>query len=84
MITLTPDQEKAILAEATAQLVQHLISKGNTAILLTPAQAGGILDVSPATLMQMHIPRIDLSGNGKAFRYRLSDVMAMLAEREAA
>jgi len=77
-INLTPDQEKRIIKEAVAELVQLLITQHkNEWDYISPAQAAGILDVNPKTLIGMKIPRYVLVV-GKVVKYRLSEVMAFL------
>ena len=69
--------EQRVLLEMTAdKLCQHIIDSGvaDDLILLSPARAGGLCDVSSRTLTESAIPKVDLLGNGRALRYRLSDL----------
>lgn len=77
-ITLTPEQEREIIREAKNELVIHLITQHKDELdYISPAQAAGILDVNPKTLMGLKIPRYVLVV-GKVIKYRLSEVLAYL------
>jgi len=76
VITLSPEQTSSILAEAKAELVAHLITQHKDDLsFLSPAQAGGYLDVTQNTLMDLKIPR---SRIGTKIRYQLSDLKKYL------
>lgn len=77
-ITLTPEQEREIVREARNELVIHLITQHKDEFdYISPAQAAGILDVNPKTLMGLPIPRYVLVV-GKVIKYRISEVLAYL------
>ena len=77
-ITLTPEQERAIVREAKAELVASLITQHkNDWDYISPAQAAGILDVNPKTLMGLPIHRYPIVV-GKVVKYRLSEVLAFV------
>jgi hypothetical protein len=62
----------------TSEIVAAIISEvGDNLRLITPAQACGILDVSPKTLVLTGIPRIVLAP--KVIKYRLCDIAAYVA-----
>jgi hypothetical protein len=69
---------EAIRAEVVVGMIKELVSKVG---LISPAQAGGILDLSPAGLDGMGLEKVDLLGNGRVIRYRLDDVVAKLKDR---
>lgn len=81
---LDTDQEDKVLT-TLAELAYADLQKRNgeidELILYSPARAGGMLDVTPATLASMKLPKVDLLGNGKTIRYRLSTLKKALEER---
>jgi hypothetical protein len=77
VITLTPDQLETLLDQTRTELVAKLMAESRDAItLLSPAQAAGLLDVNPRTLITIGIPRVVL--NPKVIKYRLADIIALL------
>ncbi len=70
------EKERAqIIQGAKAELCRDLLEQHREALdLVTPAQAAGMLDISPSVLHAMGLPKIDLAGNGKTIRYRISDI----------
>lgn len=74
-VTLDQEMKERVERAAQKQIVAEVLEgKRETLELLTPAQVAGMLDVTPRTLAEMPIPRVDLAGNGRVLRYRLSDV----------
>lgn len=77
-IKISPEQERQIVRDAKNELVQHLITQHKDEFdYISPAQAAGILDVNPATMRTLKIPRYVLVPN-KVIKYRLSEVLAYL------
>lgn len=76
MLSLTEQQRDQFLSQARRDLVQELITQSGAITKLSPAQAGGYLDVTPATLAKLPIDIIDMTGTGKALRYDLADLKA--------
>ena len=72
--TLTQSESEAITAEVVAALISEV---GEDLRLITPAQACGLLDVSPKTLKDTGIPRIVLGP--KVIKYRIADIAAYVA-----
>ena len=52
-------------------------------VLFTRAELCGKFNVMPRALDELKIPRIDLTGNGTAIRYRLDTVKEFLKRKEA-
>lgn len=77
-IQLGPDQIQAMIESAKREVVQHIIAQHKDELdFISQAQAGGILDVSAKTLIDIpatKLPRYNVAPFGKAIRYRLSDV----------
>jgi len=79
MITsLDPTETEAITARVVATLIRE---HGESLRLLTPSQVCGLLDVTPKTLLEMKLPKVDLLNNGRAIRYRLKDIEDFITER---
>ena len=72
--TLTKSESQTITSEVVAALIREV---GEDLRLITPAQACGILDVCPKTLVLTGIPRIVLAP--KVIKYRLCDIAAYVA-----
>ena len=85
-IALSPAQLEKIVEQvkrdATETVVTRLISKHGDDPWLSPAQAGGILNLSPATLAKIKdLHRYELTpGN---IQYRLSEVIAYRESKRA-
>lgn len=77
-VSLTPAQEKQVMADATHLLVERLIHTTHGS-LLSKAQAAGILDVEQKTLMSLGIPRVVMSN--KVVRYRMTDIQAFISSK---
>jgi len=76
MITLSPEQISSILSDAKAEAVAIIISQHkDDSGFITPAQAGGILNVTQNTLLKLKIPRYPLVV-GSVVQYKLSEVLA--------
>ena len=83
MITLTEKQLAGLLEEVKSELVQSLIVAHKDEFdFITPAQAGGLLDISAQTLAKIKLPRYVLAAKS-VVRYKLSEVLAHIkASRE--
>lgn len=75
---LTEHELAAITARVCAQI---MADKGEDLKSVSISQACGILDVTPKTLSEMPIDKVDLLDNGKLIRYRLRDLEAYLDSR---
>ena len=73
-INLSSNDLSLITSEVVAAIIAEV---GDKLKLISPAQACGILDVSPKTLRDSGIPRIVLAP--KVIKYRLCDIAAYVA-----
>ena len=73
-VTLDEEMKKLVEEAARKEIVATLLKENDSLRLVSPAQAAGILDVTPRVLAEMPIPRVDLAGNGRTLRYRLTDL----------
>lgn len=81
-MTITITDAKDGIEEIKAAVVRELITAHKDDLdLISPAQAGGILDLTPKGLEGLNLPKVDLLGNGRSIRYHLSHITAKLAER---
>jgi hypothetical protein len=82
-LDLTPTERKEVIDRIIAGTIEPLLTEYRDELdLLSPAQVGGILDVSTNTLKDLEIPRITLIP-GKIYRYRASAIKQHLKENEA-
>lgn len=81
-LPLTESQIAQIVADARQDIVTHVIASHKDDLdTISTAQAGGILDISAATLSNIprkQLPRYVIIPN-KVVKYRLSEVRAYLA-----
>jgi hypothetical protein len=81
-MTITITDAKDGIEEIKKAVVVELIKVHKDDFdLISPAQAGGILDLTPKGLEGLNLPKVDLLGNGRSIRYHLSDITSKLAER---
>lgn len=74
-ITITEEEREKILKRVERRLYDELLEKAEESIdTMSPARVAGKLDVSLATLGKLPIPKVDLVGNGKLVRYKVSAV----------
>ena len=71
-IELSEAQEKAVLAEAAANLASRIQHHYGSDCLLDPAQTAARLRVSKRTVDRLNLPRVVLGR--EIVRYRLSDI----------
>lgn len=84
-ITLTPAQEKQLMAEAKAELVEALITRkhpifkvGEEWDFLLECELCGILKINRRTLLTLKIPRYPVGTGNKIVYYRLSEAKAFI------
>lgn len=81
-VDLSNQERRAMIDHATRIIAQQLIEEqSGDLVVLSASQVCGILDVTPKTLADLPIPKIDLLGNARAIRYRASDVADYLNEK---
>lgn len=74
---------ESLIKETRSELVRQLLGERRDDLqLLTQSQVCGILDVTPATLNTLPIPKITIV-LGKVVRYLASDVAEFLKSRRA-
>lgn len=74
-IAISPDERVRIMREAKDALVAHLISNIEPETWISPAQAGGILNLSAVTLAKLRKPcRYEVTAGN--IQYKLSEVLA--------
>lgn len=80
MIQLSPRQIDEIIESVKGSLLEKLYSEQREDLgLVSPAQACGMLDVSPQTLRVLEIPRVVLIPN-KLIKYKISDIKKHIQE----
>jgi hypothetical protein len=80
MITLTKEQEKALLESAKADFVRHLIStRGKELELLEAFEVSGILRLDRRT-WEKSIPKVTISAG--VYRYQMADVVKFIEDRK--
>ncbi|MCW1913701.1 hypothetical protein OJ996_08955 [Luteolibacter sp. GHJ8] len=81
-MNITINDAQGGIEEIKAAVVRELITAHKADFdLITPAQAGGILDLTQKGLDALKLPKVDLLGNGRSIRYRLGDITEKLNER---
>lgn len=79
---ITINNAQGGIEEIKAQVVRQLITAHKDDLdLISPAQAGGILDLTQKGLDALNLPKVDLLNNGRTIRYRMKDITAALATR---
>lgn len=81
-MTLEPEDREKVLEMVVDQVTREVIEQGSVKdlVLLSPARAAGLLDVTPSTLAALEIPRLDLGK--RMIRYRQIDIEKYLETRE--
>jgi hypothetical protein len=80
MITLTKEQEKALLDSAKSELVRHLIkTRGKELELLEAFEVSGILRLDRRT-WEKSIPRVTIAPG--VYRYQMADVVKFIDDRK--
>lgn len=65
-----------------AAVVKAIIEKhGEELTLFSGSQLCGLLDLTPKAINEMKIPKVDLLENGRAIRYRLTDLTSLIEKR---
>lgn len=78
MISLTDQQTERLLEQVKSEMVTALICQHKDALdFITPAQAAGILNVQPSTLLKLPIRRHAIVPK-TVVRYKLSEILAYL------
>jgi len=78
MITLSQEQEAAIIRESTSELVKALVTNHGRNPLVSCAQAAGILNVTTQTLRKLPITSYEVGG----VSYRVADLEAYLETKK--
>lgn len=80
MITLTPEQESAILSDAKSELVSHLIkTRGKELELLEAVEVSGILRMDKRTWEKL-IPRVVIAPG--VYRWQMADIVKFIEDRK--
>ena len=80
-LSLTPEQFREIITEVKSDLVKHFVTqKAESFDYYQSAQIAGLLNISPATLAGLKIPRYPLGS--RPVYYRLSEVESYIAGRK--
>lgn len=80
-LSLTPEQFREIITEVKSDLVKHFVTqKAESFDYYQSAQIAGLLNISPATLAGLKIPRYPLGS--RLVYYRLSEVESYIAGRK--
>lgn len=81
-MTITITDAEGSIEEIKAAVVKEIITDMGGSLRLVSAQQGcGLLDLTMNAFNSLQLPKVDLLGNGRAIRYRLSDIEALVAER---
>jgi len=69
--------------EIREEVVKALIKELSARVgVFTPSQVCGILDLTPKSLSDLDLDKIDILGNGRVIRYAAKDIEAVIARRK--